>query len=290
MQFISSTATQEEDHNNNDLTIRTLENRSNKESILLEWENNKLPLQNLIKSPIINEINILEYYRQQLNLFSNMCLGRQYLAIEKLSGHLSLQMILKCMKDELLSYEIRACFSRLMLHLHIDREPQELVNPFNYVRLWDKITDKVDIDNYDCVKTDKTISMENKTLTQNNLYNSYNKRFSLKKDLSKTITRLSLVQNGSFDSSSPTLISNSLLSTPKMFSDQIKTKEISEKKDFQKKKFQATIGFVSAYLDELSTFASPFENNERNKLTYEVNILFIIYLRFNEFSIIQHIA
>jgi hypothetical protein len=65
------------------------------ENILLCWENYALPLQDLVKSKSSYERNMLEYYRYQLNLFSNMCLNRQYLAIEELTPNLSIELILK---------------------------------------------------------------------------------------------------------------------------------------------------------------------------------------------------
>uniref|UniRef100_A0A0N5C5P1 Inositol 1,4,5-trisphosphate receptor n=1 Tax=Strongyloides papillosus TaxID=174720 RepID=A0A0N5C5P1_STREA len=100
------------------------------------------------------DAGMLDYYRHQLGLLAQMCQDQQYLAIDppperhllNVSKELPIELIIQCMADGRLPDDIRASFTRLMLHLHVVRGSP--VSAVRHARLWRDIPVDVTVEKY----------------------------------------------------------------------------------------------------------------------------------------------
>uniref|UniRef100_A0A8R1DTF9 Inositol 1,4,5-trisphosphate receptor n=1 Tax=Caenorhabditis japonica TaxID=281687 RepID=A0A8R1DTF9_CAEJA len=102
----------------------------------------------------------LDYYRHQLDLLSQMCQEQQYLAIDppperrlmNISNQLPAELVLQCMSDSRLPYDLRGSFTRLMLHLHVVRGSP--MSAIRHARLWWSIPENVNVSTYESVSVE----------------------------------------------------------------------------------------------------------------------------------------
>ncbi|CAI4231953.1 unnamed protein product [Auanema sp. JU1783] len=132
------------------------------DEVYIGWQDNLRPLFELSNSAKKNaeDSDLLDYYRHQLDLLAQMCQEQQYLAIDppperrllNISHELPIDLVLRCMSDTRLPCDLRASFTRLMLHLHVVRGSP--TSAIRHARLWWEISDSIELETY------KTYSVE----------------------------------------------------------------------------------------------------------------------------------
>ena len=65
------------------------------------------------------------YFLALIDLSAELCLGRNARALDNLQDMYSFDTVKTLVKHRDLPYEMRALFMRILLHMHMDREPLE---------------------------------------------------------------------------------------------------------------------------------------------------------------------
>ena len=76
------------------------------------------------------------YFENIINLASLMCLSRNYAGINKMVDIYKLDFVLSTFLDKRVTDKLRSYFGKLLLSLHIDKDPMEPVNVPNLTRVW----------------------------------------------------------------------------------------------------------------------------------------------------------
>ena len=88
-----------------------------------------------------DNMQLYDYFIGMINLLSDLCLGRNYIAIEQLEKVFTLNMIMKIIANDDLEKKLRCVFGRLLIHLWIDRKPYSELNVPNYLLIWEEINE-----------------------------------------------------------------------------------------------------------------------------------------------------
>lgn len=79
------------------------------------------------------------YFLTTVELYSEMCIGRNYQAIREIEAMFSRDAVFSAMCDTSVDEAVRAAFCTLLLSLHVDRRPHDYVPVAEQTRLWNTL-------------------------------------------------------------------------------------------------------------------------------------------------------
>lgn len=102
-------------------------------------------------------MRLYAYFENIINLSSLMCLSRNYAGILKMKDIYQQDFVMHTFLDNSVTDKLRSYFGKLLLSLHIDKDPMEPVNVPNLTRVWHDVKNaKIEIQ-ASIIKIDKTL-------------------------------------------------------------------------------------------------------------------------------------
>mmetsp|Transcript_11849 Transcript_11849/g.18262 ORF Transcript_11849/g.18262 Transcript_11849/m.18262 type:complete len:185 (+) Transcript_11849:100-654(+) len=91
-----------------------------------------------------DNMRIYNYFESMINLISLMCLQRNYKGINELEISYSIDFSIDCFLNTKISYKMRSNFAKMLISLHIDKDPLEKINVPILTRVWQEIVQAKD--------------------------------------------------------------------------------------------------------------------------------------------------
>lgn len=85
------------------------------------------------------DLRLYNYFQSLIDLMASICMERNYKCINQLVNIYSLDMVISCTLNDNIPYAMRARFARLLITLHMDKDPLEQLNIPVMTRVWDEI-------------------------------------------------------------------------------------------------------------------------------------------------------
>ena len=84
----------------------------------------------------MNEGRLYKYFLAFLDLSTALCYQRNYKGINAFTNVFPIDIVFGCANSEELPYAVRSRFTKLLLHLHVDKDPLEPIVSTNLTREW----------------------------------------------------------------------------------------------------------------------------------------------------------
>jgi len=85
------------------------------------------------------DVRLYNYFDSMLRLTSLMCLSRNYAGINEISVLYSLDFVIDCFLNEDIAYSMRSNLAKMLLSVHIDKDPLEMINVPILTRVWSDV-------------------------------------------------------------------------------------------------------------------------------------------------------
>lgn len=86
-----------------------------------------------------DDLRIFNYFKSLINLNAEICLQRNYKGILLLEKLYSLDQVYHCAISATVPLKLRSKFAKLLLHLHIDKDPLEEITVPVLTRVWHEV-------------------------------------------------------------------------------------------------------------------------------------------------------